>query len=191
MKTRWFLALAAALPLCAQSIDFKMLDKLSEKAKESSVVNLGPEQLGMVAGLTGEQGKKGLGDVVKAMKSVQVRSYEFAEKGMYDVELVRAFRDKVTSSGNWVNIISTKEPGGFTDIMIQKGPDGKSSGFLIVAAEPREVSIVHIDGPLDLSNIGKLGGVLGIPEIAGGSAKKSTGAAAPKAPAKEDDNDER
>jgi hypothetical protein len=189
MKTRWFLALVAALPLCAQSIDFKMLDKLADKAKESSVVNLGPDQLGMVVGLTGEKGKQGLGDLAKALKSVQVRSYEFAEKGMYDIEIVRAFRDKVTSSGNWVNLISTKEPGGFTDIMIQKGPDGKSSGFLIVAAEAREVSIVHIDGPLDLSSLGKLGGIAGIPEIAGGAPKKSSGTAA-KAAGKEDDNDE-
>lgn len=189
MKTSWFLALAAVLPLCAQSIDFKMLDKLGEKAKESSVVSLGPDQLGMVAGLTAEKGKQGLGDLAKTLKSVQVRSYEFAEKGQYDVEIVRAFRDKVTSTGSWVNIISTKEQGGFTDIMIQKGPDGKSSGFLIVAAEPREVSIVHIDGPMDLASLGKLGGLAGIPEIAGGAPKKGTGTAA-KAPAKEDDNDE-
>ena len=107
MKTRWFLALAAALPLCAQSIDFKMLDKLGEKAKESSVVNLGPDQLGMVAGLTDGKGKQGLGDLAKVLKAVQVRSYEFAEKGQYDPEVVKAFRDKVTASGNWVNIIST------------------------------------------------------------------------------------
>lgn len=182
MKTRWILALAAAVPLCAQSIDFKMLDKLAEKAKESSVVNLGPDQLNMVAGLTGGKDKEGLGDLAKTLKSVQVRSYEYAEKGQYDAEIVRAFRDKVTSSGNWMSIISTKEQGGFTDIMVKKGADGKSEGFLIVAAEPREVSIVHIDGPLDLSSLGKLGGIAGIPEIGGGSSKKSSGtpAAAPK-----------
>ena len=187
MNRRWMLALAAALPLCAQSIDFKMLDKLAEKAKESSVVNLGPEQLGLVAGLTGGQGKPGAGEIVKTLKSVQVRSFEFAEKGQYDLELVRSFRDKITASGNWVNIISTKEPGGFTDILIQKGADGKSAGLLIVAAEPREVSIVHIDGPLDLANVGKLGGVLGIPELAG-ETKKPNPPSATKPQNKEDDN---
>ncbi len=191
MNARWLLALVAALPLAAQTIDFKMLDKLGEKAKESSVVNLGPEQLGLIAGVNGGQGTKNLGEVVKVLKSVQVRSYEFDEKGLYDVEVVRAFRDKVTSSGNWVNIISTKEKGGFTDILIQKGPDGKSAGFLIVAAEPREVSIVHIDGPLDLSSIGKLGGVLGIPELQGSEGSgKSSGTAKPKASTKNEDNDD-
>jgi hypothetical protein len=191
MKKLVLIAVVAGLPLCAQSIDFKMLDKLGEKAKESSVVNLGPEQLGLVTGMSGGQGKQGIGDIAKALKSVQVRSYEFEEKGQYDVEIVRAFRDKVTSSGNWVNIISTKEKGGFTDIMMQKGADGKSSGLLIVAAEAREVSIVHIDGPLDLSSIGKLGGVLGIPELAGGEGSgKSSGTAKPKGEKEEEEEDE-
>lgn len=186
MRRRWILALAAVLPLCAQSVDFKLLDKLAEKAKESSVVNLGPEQLGLVAGLAAGQSKAGAGDIVKTLKSVQVRSFEFAEKGQYDMELVRAFRDKVTASGNWVNIISTKEPGGFTDIMIQKGADGKTAGLLIVAAEPKEVSIVHIDGPLDLASLGKLGGALGIPDLAG-ETKKSSGATQPKQQKEDDD----
>jgi hypothetical protein len=189
MKTHWLLTLAAAVPLCAQSIDFKLLDKLAEKAKESSVVNLGPEQLNMVAGLAPGKDKQGLGELAKTLKSIQVRSFEYAEKGQYDMEIVRAFRDKVTSSGNWMSIVSTREQGGFTDILVKKGADGKSDGFLIVAAEPREVSIVHIDGPLDLSSIGKLGGIAGIPEIGGGSAKKTSGAAAPKGGKHEEDDE--
>lgn len=166
-----------AAPLCAQTIDFKMLDKLGEKAKESSVVNLGPEQLGMLSGLSAGEGKN-LSEVAKAVKSVQVRSYEFEQKGEYDIGVVQSFRDKVKASGEWVNIIEVKEKGGFTDISYAKGPDGKSKGFLIIAAEPREVTIVYMDGPLDLSALGKLGGVMGIPEIVG--AQKKGGGAASK-----------
>ena len=73
--------------------------------------------------------------------------------------------------------------------MVKKGADGKSEGFLIVSAEAREVSVVFIDGPLDMSSIGKLGGIMGIPEIAGGGSKKSTGKA-PKAAEKDEDDDE-
>jgi hypothetical protein len=188
MTSRWLLALAAALPLTAQTIDFKFLDKLGDKAKESSVVNLGPEQLGMLSGLTGGEGKN-LGEATKALKSIQVRSFEFDEKGQYDVEEVRAFRDKVKASGDWVSLVSVKEKGGFTEIMILKGSDGKSKGMLIVAAEPREVSVVHIDGPLDLSALGKLGGVMGIPEIAGSPKKEHGAPAKPQKQEEEDDNE--
>jgi hypothetical protein len=102
---------------------------------------------------------------------------------------VQAFRDKVKATGDWVNIIEVKEKGGFTDISILKGPDGKSKGFLIVAAEPREVTVVHLDGPLDLSSLGKLGGVLGIPEFVGSEKKSAGTGAAPKAKQEDDDDD--
>lgn len=183
MRTLALMAMAAMAPLCAQTIDFKMLDKLGEKAKESSVVNLGPEQLGMLSGLN--SGGKNLGEVAKSLRTVQVRSYEFDQKGEYDVAIVQAFRDKVKASGEWVNVIEVKEKGGFTDISYAKGPDGKSKGFLIIAAEPREVSVVYIDGPLDLSSLGKLGGALGIPELSGGEGKNS--GSTPKAKQEEED----
>lgn len=186
MTARWLLALAAALPLSAQTIDFKFLDKLADKAKESSVVNLGPEQLGLISGMTGGEGKN-LGEAAKAMKSIQVRSYEFEQSGQYDVEEVRAFRDKIKASGDWVSLVSVKEKGGFTEIMILKGPDGKSKGMMIVAAEPREVSVVHIDGTLDLAALGKLGGIMGIPEITG--APKKEGGTPPPAKSKQQEEE--
>lgn len=188
MKTLWLLTIAAA-PLFAQSIDFKLLDKLGEKASESSVVNLGPEQLGMLSGLTSGEGKN-LGEVTKAVRSVQVRSYEFAQKGEYDIGIVQAFRDKVKAAGEWVSIIEVKEKGGFTDISYLKGADGRSRGLLIIAAEPREVSIVHMDGPLDLASLGKLGGVLGIPRITGPEKQRPETRVAPKPNQEEDDNPE-
>lgn len=180
---RWWLTVLAALPLGAQTFDYKFLDKLAEKAKESSVVNIGPEQMELLKGLSGEKEKGELGDLAKTMKGIHVRSYEFNEPGQYNMDEVRAFRDKIKASGEWVSIVSVKEAVEFTDIMIEKGPDGKSKGFLIVAAEPKELSIVHIDGPLDLAALGKLGGSFGIPAIVGGPKKGATPPAAAK-PAK-------
>jgi hypothetical protein len=53
------------------------------------------------------------------------------------------------------------------------------------------VTVVHIDGPLDLSSFGKLGGIMGIPEIVG-AGKKSSGSApaAPKAKREDELEDE-
>jgi len=187
VNPRWLLAIAAAaLPLCAQTVDFKMLDKLAEKAKESSVVNLGPEQLGMLAGLSAGEGKD-LAALAKSLRAIQVRSYEFDRQGEYDLGILRAFRDKLKASGEWVNVIETKAKDGFTDISYARGADGKSKGFLIIAAEPREVSVVYIDGPLDLSSIGKIGGVMGIPAIVGSQPNKSGPAGSKAGPPKQED----
>jgi len=166
MRILWCVALSAPLTLAAQGIDWSVLDKLAEKAKESAVVNLGPEQLSLVAGVKGKGEAAKLGELARELKSVQVRSFEFEAPGMYDVELVRSLRDKVKASGEWVSIVSVKEKDGFTEILIKKPSGEKTGGLLVIAAEPKEVSIIHVEGVSDLSALGRLGGLAGIPEVA-------------------------
>jgi len=189
MKFPWLAAIAVVLPLSAQTIDYKFLDKLADKARESSIVDLGPEQLSLLQGLTGE-GKKGgdLGELSKNLKSIQVRSFEFDKPGMYNIDEMRAFRDKIKASGTWVSLITVKEKDGFTDILIEKGTDGKPKGFFIIAAEAEELSVVHIVGALDLGSLGKLSGSFGVPNIGAGKLP-STGSPTPK-PKPEKDDDE-
>ncbi len=166
MRILWYVALGAPLSLAAQGIDWSVLDKLAEKAKESAVVNLGPEQLSLLAGARGKGEEAKLGELAKLLKSVQVRNFEFEAPGMYDVELVRSLRDKVKAGGEWVSIVSVKEKDGFTEILIKKPSGEKTGGLLVIAAEPKEVSVVHVEGVADLSALGRLGGLAGIPEVA-------------------------
>jgi hypothetical protein len=165
MRTPILAAIALSLPLVAQDIDYKFLDKLADKAKESSVVDMGPEQMGLVRGMFGANKKDELGEVARQVRSVQVRSYEFERDGDYSMDEVRAFRDRVKASGNWLTVVSTREKHEFTDILVRKGPDGKPAGFLIISAERRELSIVHVVGSLDFSQLGRLGGQFGVPQI--------------------------
>ena len=36
---------------------------------------------------------------------------------------------------------------------------------MIIAADPKELTVVHIDGPLDPSDLDKIGGDFGVPRI--------------------------
>lgn len=179
---------ALMLPLAAQQIDFSLFDRLAEKAKESAIVNLGPEQLSLLAGMQPKEGGKELADLARTLKGIQVRSLEFDSPGQYDLNEVRALGVKIKSSGNWVSLVTVKEKDEFTEILVRKGADGKADGLLILAAEPRELTLVHIDGVGDLASLAKLGGLAGIPEIAGalGETKK---AAPKKAPAQKQDEE--
>ena len=49
--------------------------------------------------------------------------------------------------------------------LYSKTEQGKSAGFAMIAAEPKELAIIHIDGPIDLSELASLGGQFGIPNI--------------------------
>jgi len=180
MKRLWVIWPATALALLAQAIDFSVLDKLAGKAKESAVVNLGPEQLSLVAGLGGKGGAEKLGDLAKELRAVQVRSFEYDAPGMYDMELVRSFRDKVKASGEWTSVVSVKEKDGFTEILVKKGTQGKPGGLLIVAAEPKEVSVVHVEGLFDLSALRGLGVLPGVPSLGAGPKKEAAPSPAPK-----------
>jgi hypothetical protein len=45
--------------------------------------------------------------------------------------------------------------------------DGRTNGIVILSAEPQELSVVNIVGPIEFGDIIALAGVLGIPRIAG------------------------
>lgn len=195
MKKLCLVWLATALTLLAQGIDWSALDKLAEKAKKSAVVNLGPEQLSLIAGLRGQAETDKLGELAKKLRSVQVRSFEFDAPGMYDMGLLRTLRDKIKASGEWTSIVSVTESGGasanesksernfFTEILIKRGSAGGPGGLLILAAEPKEVSVVHVEGLSDLSALRNLGALPGLPGLAN-PPKKSSAPSSERAPGK-------
>lgn len=182
---RTLILAAALLPLYAQQIDYSLFDRLAEKAKESAIVNLGPEQLSLLAGTKSKEGGQELAELAKTLKGIMVRSFEFDAPGQYDAAQVRALGEKIRSSGNWSPIVSVREKDEFTEILVRKGPDGRADGLLIIAAEPKELTFVHIDGVGDLASLARLGGLAGIPEIAG-AAKKP---APPKPPRQKQDDE--
>lgn len=121
--------------------------------------------MALLAGLKGKENSGQLEELARQLKSVVVRNFEFDAPGMYDIELLRSFRDRIKSSGEWFSLVSVKEGEQFTEIMMRKTADGKPGGLLIIAAEPKEVSVVHLEGTSDLSALGKLSGRVGIPAI--------------------------
>ena len=136
-------------------------------------------------GFSGEGSKELLG-LGKSIERVQVKTFEFDKEGMYNVADMESLRSKL-KSGDFVPLISVKEKGGFTEIVMRKGPKG-NRGFVIVSAEARELTVVNIVGDLDLASLGKLTGKFGIPNIqmnSGGSSKGNKGGK------KEQDEDEK
>ncbi len=180
---RTWLRLVGVLPLAlaAQDIDWSVFDKLGQKAARSAEVSIGAEQLALLTGAKGQPDAEPLGDLIGQLKSVFVRSFEFEAPGMYDLEPLRSLRDKVKASGQWSSLVSVKEKDRFTEILMKKSPEGKSGGLLIIAAEPKEVSVVHIEGISDLSALGRLGGIAGIPAVSS-AGKKAPETTAPESP---------
>ena len=169
MKNFYLLAILA-LPLTAQVVDLSILKGLEAKARETSNIDLGPEQMGVLKGFSGLVGGD-IGEVTQGLKRVRVYSLEFDKDGMYNLADAESIRTKVKADSKWISVISVKEKGGFTEIMTHQGANGEFDGFLILAAEPRELTVVNIVGALDMAKLGKLGGKFGIPKIEVGKNK--------------------
>lgn len=179
-----FFSLAA---FAEQELDLSFLKGLEDKAKESTDINLGPEQIQLMMGFSGEFSKELLG-LGKSIERVQVKTFEFDKEGMYSLAEMDSLRAKL-KSGEFVPLISVKEKGSFTEIVMRKGPKG-NRGFVILSAEAREVTIVNIVGDLDLASLGKLTGKFGIPNIQMNSGESSKGKGGSKGGKEDQDEDE-
>ena len=157
---------AAQLPAQLLQLRITGLDGLASKAKESVDITLDSTMLQMAGGFLAGDGKDKDQAQVKALlaglKAITVRSYEFKETGQYRMEDLEPIRAQLRSPG-WNKIISVQEKDEISEIYTRT-EQGKVVGFAIIAAEPKELAIIAIEGTIDLKDLSKLKG-LGVPAI--------------------------
>jgi hypothetical protein len=183
---------ALTAPLFGQAFDFKSLDKFDSLASNKTKVTLDSSMLGLAAGLLGGAGDKdtdSIASLVKGLKGIYVRNYEFDKDGQYspaDIEPFRAYLKQL----QWNKIIESQEGKDLSEVYVQPAANGRFGGVAIVAIEPRELTVVYINGDLSLNDLQKLQGNVGIPDLDLKGARKPTPPVPPPPPAqKKEDGD--
>lgn len=154
--------------------DIKMpvnLDKLAERASESVDVTLDSSLLQLASGFLSKEDpdEAQVKKLVGKLKGIYVRSFEFDKEGQYSMSDVDAIRAQLKGPG-WSRIVGVKSlRGENSEVYLQKNGD-QIGGLVVIDAEPRELTIVHIDGPIDPEELSQLGGHMGIPKL--GKVKK-------------------
>jgi hypothetical protein len=160
----WGLALAGSLPVFAQSARLRLsaLDKLAARATKVTNVSLGPDDMQLAAEHVSGKQKR----MVSRLKGIYVREYTFSKPNEYtrrDVEsIVRQLHKK-----GWKAMVNVqdKKSGKTTDIYtMQEG--GETVGMAIVVAKPEKLTVVNLVGPMNMADIGGMGGNFGIPPVA-------------------------
>lgn len=160
------LTLLAAMPAAAQQrLNLDFLKDLEDRADEVVEITIDAQMLRLASKfLTGRgDDERAIRDIVKDLKGIYVRSYEFSKTGEYD----RALIDKVRSQlgPSWKPLVTVRSK---TDenvnIMAEMSGDN-IVGLVIISAEPREFTVVNIVGPIDLERLAQLEGEFGIPRI--------------------------
>ena len=177
MKIR--LALAAItllIPVAASAqdgrINLDMLDKLAARASEKQEITIGPEMLtAAIPGLVPQGPKSDAArQVISELRGIYVRNYEFDNDKAYSRDDISTLRKQLLTPG-WVKIVSNEENGSGNDWELQEvyffQQAGKMGGIFIISAEPGELSVVNVVGPIDFAKLAALGGILGIPNLSG------------------------
>jgi len=165
----WGLAAAFVLPAWALDNNIKMpvnLDRLAARATESVDVTLDASTLELASKFLSKDDpdQAQVKNLVSKLKGVYVRSFEFDKEGQYSLNDVESIRQQLKTP-EWSRIVGVKSmKGENSEVYLQK-KGSKIGGLFVIDAEPKELTIVHIDGPIDPEELSQLGGHMGIPNI--------------------------
>lgn len=161
-------ALALPLTLGAQGLNLDRLDRLAAKASSSVNVTLDESLLKLAAGFVDPDDAEAadVKKVVAGLKGIYVRSFEFKTPGQYDLADIEELRVQLRDP-EWKRIVQVKnKPEGDADVYIRTR-GGSVTGLAVISAEPKQLTVVSIDGHIDPESFRKLSGNFGIPKNIG------------------------
>jgi Domain of unknown function (DUF4252) len=167
-KTGTLKKILLGLVLCAATVrgygqDAKLqlgnLDKLSEKAARVTDVTLDGSMLAFAVNMISKLDDEGDADVaqlksiVKNLKGIYIKSFEFDEASQYSKADVEAIRAQLTSP-RWSKVVQSvdKRHNEHNEIYVLKDGD-RVGGVVILVAEARELTVVNIVGNVPVDKI--------------------------------------
>lgn len=163
--TGWLLLLASGLTF-GQALDLGRLEKLKAKASETVNITLDGSLLQLASRFLSndDPDEAQVKKLVAGVKRIVVRSFEFTHTGEYLDSDVDAIRSQLHDP-NWKKVVEfrSKADGESADIYLRYDAD-HITGATLISAEPKELTIVHVEGPIDVDGLAKLAGNFGIPD---------------------------
>ena len=147
-------------------LQLDQLDVLTNRASETIDVKLDEHLLQTTVKLfTKSTDDAEIRDLIKNVKGIYVKSFTFDKDDGYTPAEV----DSVTSQfkgGGWSKIIgvTSKKDGDNVDVYLLTLGD-EIAGLAVVSAEPRELTVVNIVGPINLDKLSQLEGSFGVPYL--------------------------
>lgn len=160
------LTLTAAVPAFGQRINLDVpgLAGLADRADEVVDVTLDANMLKLAARFLGNDAdEREFRELISGLQGIYVRSFEFSKEGEYDRALIDRFRSQL--GGTWQPLVTVKSKTKENVNIMADVRGDKIFGLVILAAEPREFTVVNIVGNIDIDRLSRLEGEFGIPKI--------------------------
>ena len=172
MKTvRQILALAAlTLPVAALAQDGRLtmpdFSALAARSSEHTDISLGGGLLSFARHFVNDNSSDAAaaGRFMAGLRSIEVHTYEFSSDNAYSASDIDSVRRQLQAPG-WKRLVQTHSAADQKDVDIYISLDGeRPTGLAIIAAEPREFTIVNLVGTIDLKDLATMDGQMGIPK---------------------------
>jgi Domain of unknown function (DUF4252) len=143
------------------------LDRLEPKASQVVDVSIDGRMLQIAIGFLNPKDPEHakVRDVVAGLKGVYVKSYEFDKPDEYSPADLASISSQLKGPGwsRMVGIRSARDKEMLEVYMMLVG--GKIGGIAVIAAEPKQLTVINIIGPIDLEKLSALEGNFGIPKL--------------------------
>lgn len=152
-------------PGYAQRVDIDF-PGLAERASETVDVTLDGSMLRLAAKFLSNEDpdERAVREMVGRLQGIYVRSYEFEKDWEYDRGIVGKVRSQL--GPGWKKIVNVrsrmKEN---VEVYVDAREGDTIGGLVVISAEPRELTIVNLVGPIDLEKLASIEGQFGIPKI--------------------------
>jgi hypothetical protein len=148
-------------------LDIGRIDGLAARAAETVEVSLDERLLRIAAKFLKNEDpdEARVKELVSGLKGVYVRVFEFDNPGEYSPGDLEGLRSQLQAPG-WTKIVGVRSRRDSQNVDVHIKYQGDNVlGLSIIAAEPKELTVVNIVGPIDLEKLGQLEGQFGIPKL--------------------------
>ncbi|HEX3395227.1 MAG TPA: DUF4252 domain-containing protein [Steroidobacteraceae bacterium] len=140
---------------------------LASRATESVNISLSPWLLHIAGSFIDDKDEDSAATkhLLAGIKSIEVRSYQFATDNAYPSADIDAVRSQLARPG-WSQVMQVhhREKSEDVDIYVLIEND-VTKGFALIASEPREFTIINIVGSVNIEDLPKLQGHLHLPKL--------------------------
>jgi hypothetical protein len=156
-----------SLGLAAQAQTLKLppaIEKLAETAEEVVDVTVDPAMLQFTERVLSDRNPDHARAkrVLRGIRSIKVKSLKFGRDGAYSPADVEAIRTQLTAPG-WSRVVEVRSRKTDNVDVFVRSNKGEIAGLVVIAGEPRELTIVEIDGNIRPEDLAELRGHAGIP----------------------------
>jgi hypothetical protein len=142
--------------------------ELATRAANVTEVTLGKGMLDFASKFMDKSDKDqaAVKQLIEGLDGIYVRDYEFDKEGQYSMDQLEQLR-QAFATPEWTPMVHERESkgGGESTDVLMKMVNGEPQGIFVLDAEPKELTIVLILGPIRMDQLSELQGLGGLSKL--------------------------